>query len=966
METKKFLSTVLSDQGFYCVLGIRTKDNVTVQKFYDTIDSVVDSALNFDKEGYDTYFALSTFDQHSRKAEHSSFLRSFFLDLDCGETKPYLTQTDAAEALRAFCESYDLPKPTAVVNSGRGLHVYWALDKDCSADEWVPVAEKLKSACAKNGLHADPVVTADAARILRVPYTHNFKASPPADVHLCGPLNGITSLEVFADRLGGVPVINVNKNKKLLEEDKERIEAFENTYNKSFKKILEKTGQGRGCNQIKNAIENSSTLSYPEWVSTLSIAKRCKEGKQAVHAISENYPDYSYEETEKVVESLDYPHLCETFEANNPEFCKGCRYKGKIKSPIVLGMEIREATEEDNVVYTDTSSLVDDTNAESPSPALNNVEKYVIPQYPDPYFRGARGGIYLRKKDKDGDPIEDQVYRQDLYMIKRLRDPVKGPTYVFRHHTIREGVREFSIVGTSLSSKEEFRKEMGMNDIFLLPTEVDKLMRYVAKWVRQLLETHDEIPAKTQFGWTADQKSFVVGDKEIFADDIKENPPSTATAQYFNFFEPRGTLEGWKKVTTFYNKPKFEVHQFMFALAFGAPLMEFVPNIAGGIYHITSGDSGFGKTTGQWGGATVWGNHKKLVLDGDDTTNSMWNRAEVYKNLPVYVDEITNVPPKPMSDFVYRVTAGKQRNRQTTRNNQERYRGEEWSLLVGTSGNSSLLEKISTVKAQPKGETQRVLEQRTPQLLFSSDEAIASRELNENLAENYGHAGILYIQYILQRKDEVKTLLQRTTDKIIREANLTPQNRIWAAKTGAVITGVRIAKHLELIDWDVDNLLKWVIGRLRGLRLDMKEMDISITEIIAQYYSENIRGVLRIKSTDDARKGEDGLDMLLTAEQMPTYNWVARHEYDVGRLYLMVKPFKQWCVQQQLNYNAMVELATNELKGKKEKIRMGKGTTITLPPITVLSINWEDEHFNNRAEAQQDMLSMEEDADTLF
>ena len=146
----------------------------------------------------------------------------------------------------------------------------------------------------------------------------------------------------------------------------------------------------------------------------------------------------------------------------------------------------------------------------------------------------------------------------------------------------------------------------------------------------------------------------------------------------------------------------------------------------------------------------------------------------------------------------------------------------------------------------------------------------------------------------------------------------------------------------------------------------MKEMDISITEIIAQYYSENMRGVLRIKSTDDARKGEDGLDMLLTAEQMPTYNWVARHEYDVGRLYLMVKPFKHWCVQQQLNYTAMVELATNELNGKKEKIRMGKGTTITLPPITVLSINWEDAHLNDQAEAQQDMLSIEEDADTLF
>lgn len=950
METKEFLSTVLGDQGFYCVLGRRTTDGKTVPKFFNTIDSVVDSALNFDLEGYDAYFAVSTFDAHHRRAEHSVQLKSFFLDLDCGEGKAYATQAEALKALRGFSVSYDLPKPTAVVNSGRGVHVYWVLTEGCSRETWVPVAEKLKSACRVYGLEADPVVTADAARILRVPNTHNYKSIPPSDVHLFGELNGLVSLEVFASKFEGVAALKgVKATKELLAEDKERIEAFEDTYSKSFERILEKTGRGRGCNQIKNALENAATLPYPEWASTLSVAKRCKEGKTAIHAISEPYPSYSYEETERVASSLEYPHTCVTFEANNPELCKGCPHKGKIKSPIVLGMEVREAVEVPPLVDT-SAPLLGEGNIKEPS---------WIPKLPTPYFRGVKGGIYLRYKNKEGDPEEVQIYKQDLYMIKRLRDPVKGPTYVFRHHTAREGIREFSVVGTALSSKEEFRKEMGFNDIFLLPFEVEKLMKYVAKWVHQLQDTHDEIPARTQFGWTEGHKSFVVGDQEIFADEIKENPPSTATAQYFNFFEPKGTLDGWKKITKFYDRPKFEVHQFMFGLAFGSPLMEFVPNIAGGIYHITSGDSGFGKTTGQWGGASVWGNPKKLVLDGDDTTNSMWNRAEVYKNLPVYVDEITNVPPKPMSDFVYRVTAGKQRNRQTTKDNRERYRGEEWSLLLGTSGNSSLLETITQVKAQPKGETQRVFEQRTPQLLFSSDEAITSRELNENLTENYGHAGIIYIQYILQNMEAVKTLLNRTTDRIIREANLTPQNRIWAAKTGTVITGVRIAKHLGLISWDTEALLAWVISKLRRLRLDMKEMDVSIVEIIAQYYSENIRGVLRIKSTDDARKGENALDILTQPEQLPSYNWVARHEYDVGRLYLMVKPFKAWCVKQQLNYTAMVELAAKELQGKKEKIRMGKGTTITLPSITVLSLNWEDRSFNDKSEAQVDVLAME-------
>ena len=958
MQTKQFLSAVLDDQGFYCVLGRRTKDKHTVQKFYDSIDSVVDSALNFDQQGYDAYFALSTFNiANSRQAENCNKLKALFLDIDCGEGKPYATQSDAITVLRGFCNNFSLPKPTAIINSGRGLHVYWGLTQSYPRSTWTPVAEKLKAACLEYGLEIDPVVTADAARILRVPDTHNFKADPPALVHLLGSLNGLAELDVFIEKLAAISIPVPSPTREFTDRDKETMEALAGTYQKSFSKIVTKTAEGKGCAQLDNAIRNSASLSYPEWVSALSIAKHCNEAQTAIHALSQNYPNYSREETEKVAASIKYPHLCTTFEANNPDLCKDCPLKGKIKSPISIGVEVREASPEDNVV-----KIVKEPSSEDIEEALNKdpeVETYVIPKLPYPYFRGRGGGVYLRTKDKADEPLDIEVYRRDLYIIKRLRDPVYGPSYVFRHHTQREGVKDFTIPGISLSSREEFRKEMGRNDIFLL--KADLLMNYVAAWIRELQNTQDEIEAKTQFGWTPKHKSFVVGAKEIFADHIKENPPSFATAQYFDFFDKKGTLEGWKEVAKFYKRPDFEVHQYMFALAFGSPLMEFVPNIAGGIYHITSGDSGFGKTTGQWGGASVWGNYTKLVLDGDDTTNSMWHRAEVYKNLPVYVDETTNIPPDKMSDFVYRVTAGKQRNRQTnTGQNKERFRGEPWSLLVGTSANTSMLEKIALSKTFPKGEAQRVFECRTPQLLFSSKETVLTRALNEQLVSNYGHAGEIYIQRVLRNIPQVKELLKQTTAKIIYEANLTPQNRIWAHQAGAVITGARLAKHYGLIDWDIDGLLEWVIMRLKRLKFDMKEMDICITDIIAQYYAEHIQSVLRIKSTDDARTGT-GLDMLIVPEAMPRYNWVARHEYDIRKLYLMVKPFKTWCIKQQLNHSGMVELIVNELHGKKEKIRIGKGTTISLPSMNVISLTWDDEEHNDIVQAQIDVLAMEDD-----
>ena len=104
METKKFLSKALGSEGFYCVFAFRTKDDRRIQKFYDSIDAVIDATANLDAEGYDAYFALATFEEEgSRKVDNVKQLNTLFLDLDCGPSKDYATQDEAIEALRGFC-----------------------------------------------------------------------------------------------------------------------------------------------------------------------------------------------------------------------------------------------------------------------------------------------------------------------------------------------------------------------------------------------------------------------------------------------------------------------------------------------------------------------------------------------------------------------------------------------------------------------------------------------------------------------------------------------------------------------------------------------------------------------------------------------------------------------------------------------------------------------------------------------
>ena len=63
METTTFLEKTLGSEGSFCVFAFRQTDERRVQKFYTSIDAVVDAARNLDGEGYDVYFALGTLNE---------------------------------------------------------------------------------------------------------------------------------------------------------------------------------------------------------------------------------------------------------------------------------------------------------------------------------------------------------------------------------------------------------------------------------------------------------------------------------------------------------------------------------------------------------------------------------------------------------------------------------------------------------------------------------------------------------------------------------------------------------------------------------------------------------------------------------------------------------------------------------------------------------------------------------------
>ena len=593
MDKILFLKSVLAKEGHYCVFAYRTKDDRRVQKFYDNIGQVADVADNLDEEGYDVYFALSTFTEpNSRKVPNVKHVNTLFLDLDCGVGKDYETQEKAISALRDFCKKLSLPKPL-LINSGRGVHVYWILSEPVGVDDWLPVAQRLKHLCTQHNLLADPAVTADAARVLRIPTTHNNKTEPPLEVtFFSNAMPDAVDFDKFSEQLGGDPIPVPNRYVPM--QNNATSEALINNVENVFKDILVKTMDGNGCQQLKIIATEQEEVSEPLWRAGLSIAKFCVDGYKGAHAISKNHKDYTQTDTDRKIEHIKGPYLCSTFDEYNPEVCTKCKFWGKIKSPISLGKRIKEATEEDNEVEAPAIDL-----------ANNPTNKYTIPAYPRPYFRGANGGVYIRTTNSSGDVDEKLIYHNDLYVVKRLRDVEVGEAVVMRLHLPKDGVREFTLPLTAVTSREEFRKVIAMQGVAI--TRMDELMQYTTTWVNELQEKSTADEAHRQFGWTNDEcEAFVLGNEKIYKDRTEFNPPSSQTASLFPSFEPRGTMDDWKKAINFYNRDGFELHQFVVGTSFGSPLMHF-SSINCAALHIYSKDSGVGKTTAMLAGASVWG-----------------------------------------------------------------------------------------------------------------------------------------------------------------------------------------------------------------------------------------------------------------------------------------------------------------------------------------------------------------------
>ncbi len=893
--------------GVYCVVGMKDKQ---VTPFFtedrETLDGHIDDLV---QGNHNVFITLGRLQAGStrRLADNIECFSSIWVDIDCGEEKAkpnatsglpdgYPDKETANQALIDFCELVELPDP-AIIDSGNGIHAYWGFTEDVPKNKWLALANRLKKLCATQEFYADPNVY-DAARIMRLPETYNHKSNPPKKAsvkvgtterydfdELCSLL-GVTEEEEEEAASAGK---SGSTSKRPVMDALDKFEALNRDF--SFKRIVTRED---GCKQLQDSIRNRSTLIEPRWFDALSIAKFCSDRDKAVHTLSEGHPDYDPDETERKVTPIKSPHTCARFEINNPGGCKECEHfnsksKKKIKTPYSLG----------KVVHEDSATSI----------------------YPEPYFRGKNGGLYRRGAD-DEDPVF--IYPYDFCLVDRMINPEKEHIAVFKSSTPHDGESEI-LIPNELLEQRAFLKHVGTYGI--VPGKKGaELWGYAVYAVQTLLNERKAKKMRVQFGWADNDTKFIVGEQEITVDAVYHSPASPATKGYAPHLKPKGSLEMWQDVFNLYNRKGLEVQAFAALSGFGAPLLKMTGQ-KGAIINLIHNGAGTGKTTVLRMANSVCGDPEELLGKHDDSVPGRTNKLGYLNNIVNTMDELTNMTGDQVSSYAYACSQGKGREKATQTANINRVNNTTWRTITLSTSNASFYQKLMSAKAQADGEMMRIIEFNVD---YPSKEIVGTEYgkamFDHQLNENYGHAIVPFVQYIIANPDFVQRRLLAIQAKIDKELQLTQRERNWSAIIAANLTGGWLANKLGLIKFDMERIYQKCTPVILELRRSTAAPVDAATAVIYDFLTTHINNTLAIRSDADMRS-HARINRAALAPRGPLH---IRLETDTKRVFIKRSALRDHFTDNQTDFNDNIKELDNLgiLIHKGKNVRLGKGYPI--------------------------------------
>lgn len=881
----------------------------------------------FDRERsfIDKEWEGKTYKGFSRSADFTTHFKSFWLDIDVGEDKAakgdgYATQEIAIEKLWDFVHAIGLPDPM-VVSSGRGVHAYWALDKDLDATSWFKLAKVFDAIIKHYGLLADPACTADKARILRPIGTINHKNGKT--VELISDAPSMTYLD-FANAMKPYykehkAEIEDLKIKTVTYVKKDRAE-FNNDKPKHVKYFLKR------CQVGNYTLTGKEAVAEPVWRGVLGVLRYCENADKHIETLRKKcktrFPETTRFDEDRTneklqrLESMDVgPTTCAYFQRECGNLCDGCpySYNDQIKTPLTLAehyeeIEVPQYNIEIGSVEYPTSQTNGKTTGEGTSDGAdapaekggddgdsggdNSSSNGTAPQPPYPFKRTTKGLVHI-ENDR-----ETVFFKGDLFPIMtKFIEVVDGEKNIMVKYLLRVGLngsyQEVTIPMKEWYAQDRLKQRLGSAGVSISEKNMTTLITYLRAYQNEVQEMMDEVRQLQHFGWDEEKPQFLLGNKLYRQDGVVTVQPHLNIKNYCTYFKQAGTLEGWKQLMARLGELNAVEQQICVLSSFGSTLMKFT-NYNGIWLHLMT-KPGYGKTTTQEMMNGIWGNPSDLLLNAKDTVNAIEERFGRWANIGVTIDELSNLDPKSTSDLLLGVTQGRTKRRLDT-NMRERIDNLTWQMMVLSSGNFSLIDRINTAKEDVAAEISRTLEFRLPKPTLSVYEG--EMLIKKPIRENYGVAGVEWLSNLVKIPGhQVQTLIDRTTEKLSEDLQATSEERFWVAGCAVIYVAGTLVVKMGLIDWDLQTIYDNLCEIVKLNRHNKDTYEFSATDILASFLAENTRNtVVTDKGT------QEGTTMV---KLFPSGALNVRYEQDTGLVYVRTSALKEYLAKRAIGINSV-------------------------------------------------------------
>lgn len=920
MDTLGFLQRVLPSEGFYVTTVINPDS--TRQGFFKTIEDLEHAITASDKRGNNTYYAIASYNEKgSRKQDNVHRIKTFALDVDCGEGKPYPDWEAGILALSKFVRAMKLPKPM-IVHSGNGLHVYWVLQADATSDEWKPIAEALKVATIEGGFAVDAGLTANSALVLRPIGTHNPKNGKEVRLLMDAPPISIDMLRSILTPYIRMPRAGADTGAARTSKLAQAL-AVESTLPPANGVVVMTK-----CQQINWAVKNQADVPEPLWYSLLGVAAYCIDPEETAIAWSENHPKFDAQQT---IDKLHRwksvttgPSTCTKFEADRPGGCKGCRFKDKIGSPARLGVQYQE------VVVSDDAADQVATEIQIPRP-----------------FKRTADGIKITIEDSDID-----VCKFDLYPVSYGRDESLGYETV-RYHWKRPhvGWQELSLRQAYLADgSREFAGAIADQGIVLNnKTQTGLFQLMLRNYMDELRNQRAMTNLYATMGWKDNFTQFVIGDTLIrrMPDGTVGSEAVTLSATTsklgHELYTQAGDPKEWTAFTKLTEKAKLFPHMFAICVGFSAPLYAFT-----GLKGLTIslyGPTGGGKTLAQLWMQSIWGCPDKLHFAAKYTQNTLFNRMGLYSNMPMSIDEATIMADKEVGDFLYWVSQGRDKAR-LSRAAEERD-ARTFSLPVVVSTNKSMNSKLIASGLDTDAQVARLLEVTVSPSRMFTESSDAGRKIYNFLNNNHGVVGRQYTQKLLELGPAgIRAAVAEATEGFAKKykADFSGEERYWEQALVLADLAGKFASDWGLIDFDHTVGIEWVLAQLGAIRRTVNENKVDAFDILSEYINENAAYTLTVFHQEGQRATVDHarLPRGSVYVRFDLYRKSVADYFEHGTVMLDRTHFRKWLAARGADYKSFTQELTDEsviATPRSQKCYLGKDSPIKLGQSYVIGVN---------------------------